>query len=115
MTASDHILKADKAAEAGFPFRHPLDPSSGCQMTPLSRLAGAKAGAVNLVRIASMECAFPLHRHHGEEEWMFVIEGFGRSPSVPRPFRSVRGILPFSPQPGRPTRFATPEQRIWFA
>lgn len=77
MTKPSHVLKANESEGASFAFRHPLDPSFGCQMTPLSRLAGASSGAVNLVRVAPAECAFPLHRHHGEEEWMFVLEGTG--------------------------------------
>ncbi|MEM9045092.1 MAG: cupin domain-containing protein [Pseudomonadota bacterium] len=77
MSTPDLIVRADAVAEGGFAFRHPLDPSKGCTMMPVSRMAGMKASAVNLVRIAPGEQAFPLHVHHGEEEWVYVISGTG--------------------------------------
>ncbi|MEM8791814.1 MAG: cupin domain-containing protein [Pseudomonadota bacterium] len=77
MTAPDLIRKADAIADAAFAFRHPLDKSKGCTMTPVSRMVGMTASAVNLVRIAAGEQAFPLHAHHGEEEWTYVISGTG--------------------------------------
>ena len=77
MTAPDLIVTADAIAKGGFAFRHPLDPSKGCTMMPVSRMAGMKASAVNLVRIAPGEQAFPLHVHYGEEEWAYVISGTG--------------------------------------
>ncbi|MEM1275363.1 MAG: cupin domain-containing protein [Pseudomonadota bacterium] len=77
MTASDLIVTAKTIAEGGFGFRHPLDQSKGCTLSPISRMVGMTACAVNLVRIAPGEQAFPLHVHHGEEEWTYVVSGTG--------------------------------------
>lgn len=71
------ILGADEAAAGAFGFRHPLAPDTGCTMAPLSRRLGMVASAVNLVRIAPGKQAFPAHRHHAEEEWVYVVSGTG--------------------------------------
>ncbi|MEO1494150.1 MAG: cupin domain-containing protein [Pseudomonadota bacterium] len=77
MTGPTHVMHADDIAGTAFGFRHPLDPSCGCIMAPMSRAAGMQNGAVNLVRIAPGEQGFPFHRHHGEDEWLFVLDGTG--------------------------------------
>ncbi len=71
------VLSADQIAESAFQFRHPLDPAAGCSLAPMSRLAGLKSGAINLVRVAPGAQAFPLHRHHAQEEWLYVLDGRG--------------------------------------
>ena len=75
MTDATLIWRSDAAAEAGFDFRHPLDASNGCRMTPLSRMAGLGDVAVNHVTIAPGEQGFPHHVHQNEEEWVYVLSG----------------------------------------
>lgn len=77
MSAQKQVVSADEIAAAAFPFRHPLDATVGCMIAPVSRMSGLKNAAINLVRIAPGERAFPLHRHHGEEEWVYIIDGAG--------------------------------------
>ncbi|MEM7237289.1 MAG: cupin domain-containing protein [Pseudomonadota bacterium] len=75
---SNPLVRAGEIQDGAFAFRHPLDPSAGCRITPVSRLTGLGSAAINIVRIASGERAFPLHRHQGEEEWTYVVEGAGK-------------------------------------
>ncbi|MEM6904984.1 MAG: cupin domain-containing protein [Pseudomonadota bacterium] len=70
-------LTAEAVDRAAFDFTHPLEPSAGCQIAPISRLAGLERSALNLVRIAPGGQAFPEHLHHNEEEWVYVIGGVG--------------------------------------
>lgn len=77
MSAPHPVLSAGGIAGAAFDFRHPLAPECGCTLSPMSRMAGMQHGAVNLVRIAPGMQAFPLHRHHGQEEWVYVVGGTG--------------------------------------
>jgi len=77
MSDAPPVLHAEDIAGAAFEFRHPLAPEFGCSLAPMSRMAGMVHGAINVVRIAPGEQAFPLHRHHGQEEWAYVVEGSG--------------------------------------
>lgn len=77
MSAAQPVMDAEAIAGAAFDFRHPLAPECGCTLSPMSRIAGMQHGAINLVRIAPGRQAFPLHRHHGQEEWVYVIDGQG--------------------------------------
>ena len=44
-------------------------------MTMLSRVAGLKRVGVNLGRVPQGKEAFVYHRHNGEEEWVYLLEG----------------------------------------
>ena len=77
MAENATILSADDAEQAAFVFRHPLDSAYGCRLSPISRIAGLESGAINHVSIAPGEQGFPLHRHHGQEEWVYVLSGEG--------------------------------------
>ncbi|MEO0623428.1 MAG: cupin domain-containing protein [Pseudomonadota bacterium] len=74
-TPDTPILSAEDIAGGAFGFRHPLAPETGCTMAVMSRRAGLSTVAVNLVRIAPGRQAFPAHRHHAEEEWVYVVSG----------------------------------------
>lgn len=69
------VWTAGELAEAGFTFRHPLDDQAEAVLTPLSRIARLQRAGVNLVRVPPGRRAFPAHRHHVEEEWVFVLSG----------------------------------------
>ena len=69
------VWTAGELADAGFRFRHPLDDEAEAVLTPLSRFTGLQRAGVNLVRVSPGRRAFPAHRHHVEEEWVFVLSG----------------------------------------
>lgn len=69
------IRKKDQSASA-FHFSHPLGGgNSEITMTMLGRAAGLKRAGVNLGRVPPGKEAFVYHRHHNEEEWVFILEG----------------------------------------
>ncbi|MEM9148120.1 MAG: cupin domain-containing protein [Pseudomonadota bacterium] len=76
-TPTKLLFTADALAGGAFGFRHPLDATVRCTITPVSRLAGLHGAAINLVHIAPNETAFPFHRHHAQEEWAYVLSGRG--------------------------------------
>ncbi|MEO1135039.1 MAG: cupin domain-containing protein [Pseudomonadota bacterium] len=74
-SASYVIRKADQQANA-FSFRHPLgEGASEIIMTMLAQMAGLKRVGVNLGRVPPDKEAFVYHRHHAEEEWVYILEG----------------------------------------
>ncbi len=71
-----YVLKAGEQAGAGFRFEHPLgEGGSEIVMTMLSRAAGLKRVGVNLGKVPPGKEAFVYHRHHAEEEWVYILEG----------------------------------------
>ena len=75
MTESKLVWSAEELAATGFNYQHPLDDRSEIVITGLSRLTGMARSALNLTRIAPGKRAFPIHRHHAAEEWVYVIAG----------------------------------------
>ncbi len=69
------VWTADELAASSFRFRHPLDDGAEAVLTPISRVARLARAGVNLVRVPPGRRAFPLHRHHVEEEWVFILAG----------------------------------------
>lgn len=69
------VWTAEELARAGFRFLHPLDADAETVLVPLSRITGLQRAGVNLIRVPPGRRAFPLHRHHVEEEWVFVVSG----------------------------------------
>jgi uncharacterized cupin superfamily protein len=65
------------AADAGMPFRHPLNPNSEAQFIQLSRPTGLKRAHVNMLRVPPGKEAFMLHRHSVQEEWSYIVAGEG--------------------------------------
>lgn len=71
-----YVVKAADRAPSTFRFRHPLgEGGSEIEMTMLARPAGLKRIGVNLGRVPPGKEAFVYHRHHAEEEWVFILEG----------------------------------------
>jgi uncharacterized cupin superfamily protein len=68
-----------RAAERGAPkvMHHEENPASEVHSTPLSRRAGLERIAVNLHRIPAGKESWVYHRHHRQEEWLYVLEGRG--------------------------------------
>ena len=74
------VLRAADIRASAFRFRHPLGgEGSEVVMSMLGRSAGLARVGVNLARVPAGKEAFIHHRHHGEEEWVFVLEGEGMS------------------------------------
>jgi uncharacterized cupin superfamily protein len=69
------VWTAEEISAAGFRFSHPLDDGAEVLLTPLSRIGGLERAGVNMVCVPPGRRAFPLHRHHVEEEWVYVISG----------------------------------------
>lgn len=69
------VWPAGEIAALGFDYAHPLDERARTRIVSLSRLAGLARAGLNLVRVAPGDRAFPFHRHHREEEWVYVLEG----------------------------------------
>ena len=61
--------------EKDFPFTHPWNPSTQITMRSLGDAVGLKRTGVHLVRVAAGKESFPMHSHHCEEEWLYVIAG----------------------------------------
>ena len=75
---SPNIIKAAEQAQHSFRFRHPLgEGGSELIMTMLGRPAGLKRIGVNLGRVPPGKEAFVYHRHHAEEEWVYILAGEG--------------------------------------
>jgi uncharacterized cupin superfamily protein len=76
-SASPRVLV--RATERGAPDSgsHPYNPRSEVHGWLLSRPAGLRRIAVNRLWVPAGKESSELHRHHREEEWVFVLEGRG--------------------------------------
>jgi uncharacterized cupin superfamily protein len=68
-----------RASERGpdFAIGHPYDPNVEAHCWTVSRMAGLGRIAVNLEWLPPGKHSAPLHVHHREEEWVYVVEGRG--------------------------------------
>ena len=70
------IIRKAQQQDGAFSFCHPLGgDTSEITMTMLGRTAGLTRVGVNLGRVPAGKEAFVYHRHHGEEEWVYILEG----------------------------------------
>lgn len=71
-----NIIKEKDQRAAAFRFAHPLGGgNSEITMTMLGRTAGLKRIGVNMGRVPPGKEAFVYHRHHNEEEWVYILAG----------------------------------------
>ena len=70
------IIRADERG-AEFAVSHPLNPNSQVYGHPLSMMSGLKRTGVNWIRLPPGKESFAYHRHHGEEEWSYILSGRG--------------------------------------
>lgn len=78
--APGYVLRVGDTRRQSFRFRHPLGGgNSEIVMTMLGRAAGLKRLGVNIGRVPPGKEAFIYHRHHAEEEWVYILEGEGLS------------------------------------
>ena len=69
------IRAAERTAERELHFAHPLNPSSDIHGFPLSSAAGLKHVAIWWARVPPGKESFIYHRHHTEEEFLYVLSG----------------------------------------
>jgi uncharacterized cupin superfamily protein len=72
-----HIVRASDHASEEQSFSHPLNPNSRIRGVTLSEFTGLERIGIHLLRVAPGKESFVYHRHHGEEEFVFVISGRG--------------------------------------
>lgn len=78
--APKNIIRAKDQTASAFHFRHPLGGgNSEIAMTMLAKAAGLKRAGVNFGRVPPGKEAFVYHRHHNEEEWVYILEGCAMS------------------------------------
>lgn len=77
-TKAVHIVRAAaRTPETAEADTHPLNPRSRVSGHPLARAAGLKAVGLWELSIAPGRESFVYHRHHREEEFIFVLAGRG--------------------------------------
>lgn len=69
------VWSATEIDAVPFDYQHPLEESASLRMYALSRMTGLKRAAVSVGRIKPGKCSFPKHRHHAEEEWIYILSG----------------------------------------
>lgn len=77
MSNSKLLWRASEIEEKPYPFSHPFDDKAEVCLFGLSRLAGLTRTQVSLGKLAPGKVSFPLHRHHAEEEWIYILSGSG--------------------------------------
>jgi uncharacterized cupin superfamily protein len=76
---SRRIVRAAEIAAAAQTFSHPLNPNSEISGAQLAPRTGLTRLGVSIARVPPGKESFIYHRHHGEEEWVYVLEGEGES------------------------------------
>lgn len=76
MTAKpQRIVRAPEAAAAAQTFSHPLNPDSEVSGVQLAPRTGLTRLGVSIARVPPGKESFVYHRHHAEEEWVYILEG----------------------------------------
>ena len=77
-TDSPCLIRSDNEERApAMPVRHPLNPSSEVAVRALGRAAGLIRTGVSLAVLAPGRESFIYHSHHIQEEWLYIIDGYG--------------------------------------
>jgi uncharacterized cupin superfamily protein len=71
------LVRASERGEPSGPHAHPYNPRSEIHGWTISRMAGLARVAVNLAWVPAGKETAIYHRHHREEEWVYVLEGRG--------------------------------------
>ncbi len=75
--SKEPIIRAEKA----FEFRHTItpvwNPGSIVPGTQFDKLVGLQRCRVSIIRLTPGTEATPYHTRHGEEEWIYVLQGQG--------------------------------------
>lgn len=71
------LLKADEIAEQAGTGSHPWNPNSQFTGTRLGALCGLSRAGVNLMKVPAGKESFIYHSQEREEEWIYIISGYG--------------------------------------
>ncbi len=71
------VRAADRTSSNEVASKHPMNPSSDLRGHALSRVAGLTRIGVSTVRVPPGKESFVYHRHHCEEEFLYVLSGRG--------------------------------------
>lgn len=71
------LLRAQQIKDSLQPFSHPWNPKSEILGTYLGRAIGLKRTGINLAKIPPGKESFVYHAHHREEEWIYILSGYG--------------------------------------
>lgn len=74
---SPYLFRAETIQEREERSSHPMNPASELVGTHLSSLAGLERTGLSRVRIPPGRESFVYHRHHLEEEWVYILSGSG--------------------------------------
>jgi len=69
------VRAADRTPEREEQFSHPLNPASDIHGFQLAGAVGLKHVGVWWARVPPGKESFVYHRHHGEEEFMYILAG----------------------------------------
>ncbi len=69
------VLRAEEIAAMPFDFRHPLDTDAEVRLFPMSHATDLTTTSVSLAHLAPGHCSYPKHRHHAEDEWIYILTG----------------------------------------
>lgn len=70
-----HLFRKDEIEANGSSFSHPWNPDSEISGTHLSKLGGLEKSGVSIARVPPGKDSFVYHRHHREEEWVYILSG----------------------------------------
>ncbi|CBN54528.1 MULTISPECIES: cupin domain-containing protein [Kamptonema] len=71
------LLRAEQIAANLQPFSHPWNANSELSGTQLGKAVGLKRTGVNFIRVPPGKESFIYHSHHREEEWIYILSGYG--------------------------------------
>ncbi len=75
--AKGHLLRASEIQAKSGTSSHPWNEKSSIHGCMLARVAGLKRTGVTLARVAPGKESGLYHRHHYEEEWLYILSGRG--------------------------------------
>lgn len=94
-----NLIRAAEIAEAESEHSHPWNPRSLLRGTHLGRLGGLERTGVSLVHIPPGRESFTYHRHHYEEEWLYILSGSGTAEIDDQAFQVGPGDFMAFPTP----------------
>ncbi|MGQ4646969.1 cupin domain-containing protein [Lyngbya aestuarii] len=71
------ILRYQQIADSLQTFSHPWNPKSEITGTFLGRMVGLKRTGVNFAKVPPGKESFIYHSHYCEEEWIYILSGYG--------------------------------------
>lgn len=69
------VLKAAQIAAMPFDFPHPPDENAELRIFRLAHATCLTGTSVNLAHLAPGRRSYPNHRHHANDEWLYILPG----------------------------------------